>query len=80
MLIVAAFVGVGCFLYGCLTKDNCTWRYLIRPILILHTVLIHPLLYKVCKTWHNKRDKIKEPENNNGYGFESQGIKYEIEE
>lgn len=43
MLIVAAVVGVGCFLYGCLTKDNCTWRYLIRHILISRAILISPL-------------------------------------
>jgi len=43
MLIVAAVVGVGCFLYGCLTKDNCTWRYLVRLILISHAILISSL-------------------------------------
>lgn len=43
MLTVAAVVGVGCFLYGCLTKDNCTWRYLIRPGLVSHTIWISPV-------------------------------------
>lgn len=43
MLTVAAVVGVGCFLYGCLTKDNCTWRYLIRPGLISNAILISPV-------------------------------------
>lgn len=42
MLTVAAVVGVGCFLYGCLTKDNCTWRYLIRPGLTSHAILNSP--------------------------------------
>lgn len=26
MLLLAAVVGVACFLYGYLNQDNCTWR------------------------------------------------------
>lgn len=42
MLIVAAVVGVGCFLYGCLAKNDCTWRYMVRPILISHAIFHGP--------------------------------------
>lgn len=27
MLLLAAVVGVACFLYGYFSQDNCSWRY-----------------------------------------------------
>lgn len=83
MLIVAAVVGVGCFLYGCLTKDNCTWRYVIRPILISHAILISPLqrgtVQGLLDNCIIEEAKIKGAENNNGSGFGGKAIKYELE-
>lgn len=80
MLIVAAVVGVGCFLYGCLAKNNCTWRYMIRPVLISHAIFHRP--QEGDCTGFARHCRIKETkwkgQNNHSCGIESKGIKYEI--
>uniref|UniRef100_A0A8B9VFP6 Anoctamin n=1 Tax=Anas zonorhyncha TaxID=75864 RepID=A0A8B9VFP6_9AVES len=52
MLIVAAFVGVGCFLYGCLTKDNCTWSQEVCDPNIGGNIIMCPQCDKVCTYWN----------------------------
>ncbi|KFV88675.1 Anoctamin-6, partial [Struthio camelus australis] len=52
MLIVAAVVGVGCFLYGCLTKDNCTWSQEVCDPNIGGNIIMCPQCDKVCAYWN----------------------------
>ncbi|KAK4829403.1 hypothetical protein QYF61_003884 [Mycteria americana] len=52
MLIVAAVVGVGCFLYGCLTKDNCTWSQEVCDPNIGGNIIMCPQCDKVCTYWN----------------------------
>ncbi|NXL91930.1 ANO6 protein, partial [Alectura lathami] len=52
MLIVAAVVGVGCFLYGCLTKDNCTWSQEVCDPNIGGKIIMCPQCDKVCTYWN----------------------------
>ncbi|KAM6291809.1 anoctamin-6 isoform 2-T2 [Porphyrio hochstetteri] len=52
MLIVAAVVGVGCFLYGCLTKDNCTWSQEVCDPYIGGKIIMCPQCDKVCTYWN----------------------------
>ncbi|NXO66416.1 ANO6 protein, partial [Phainopepla nitens] len=52
MLTVAAVVGVGCFLYGCLTKDNCTWSQEVCDPNIGGNILMCPQCDKVCTYWN----------------------------
>ncbi|KAM9029389.1 anoctamin-6 [Ara ararauna] len=52
MLIVAAIVGVGCFLYGCLTKDNCTWSQEVCDPNIGGKIIMCPQCDKVCTYWN----------------------------
>ncbi|NXM31116.1 ANO6 protein, partial [Oxyruncus cristatus] len=52
MLTVAAVVGVGCFLYGCLTKDNCTWSQEVCDPNIGGNIIMCPQCDKVCTYWN----------------------------
>ncbi|NXO82485.1 ANO6 protein, partial [Sitta europaea] len=52
MLTVAAVVGVGCFLYGCLTKDNCTWSQEVCDPSIGGNIIMCPQCDKVCTYWN----------------------------
>ncbi|KFU96097.1 Anoctamin-6, partial [Chaetura pelagica] len=52
MLIIAAVVGVGCFLYGCLTKDNCTWSQEVCDPNIGGNIIMCPQCDKVCTYWN----------------------------
>ncbi|NWX22671.1 ANO6 protein, partial [Aegotheles bennettii] len=52
MLIIAAVVGVGCFLYGCLTKDNCTWSQEVCDPNIGGSIIMCPQCDKVCTYWN----------------------------
>ncbi|NWW06800.1 ANO6 protein, partial [Oreocharis arfaki] len=52
MLTVAAIVGVGCFLYGCLTKDNCTWSQEVCDPNIGGNIIMCPQCDKVCTYWN----------------------------
>ncbi|XP_030094281.2 anoctamin-6 isoform X1 [Serinus canaria] len=52
MLTVAAVVGVGCFLYGCLTKDNCTWSQEVCDPNIGGNIIMCPQCDRVCTYWN----------------------------
>ncbi|XP_010131909.1 PREDICTED: anoctamin-6, partial [Buceros rhinoceros silvestris] len=52
MLIVAAVVGVGCFLYGCLAKNNCTWSQEVCDPNIGGNIIMCPQCDKVCTYWN----------------------------
>ncbi|NXW76267.1 ANO6 protein, partial [Hirundo rustica] len=52
MLTVAAVVGVGCFLYGCLKKDNCTWSQEVCDPNIGGNIIMCPQCDKVCTYWN----------------------------
>ncbi|KFW94251.1 Anoctamin-6, partial [Phalacrocorax carbo] len=52
MLIVAAVVGVGCFLYGCLRKDDCTWSQEVCDPNIGGNIIMCPQCDKVCTYWN----------------------------
>ncbi|NXE89162.1 ANO6 protein, partial [Menura novaehollandiae] len=52
MLTVAALVGVGCFLYGYLTKDNCTWSQEVCDPNIGGNIIMCPQCDKVCTYWN----------------------------
>ncbi|XP_009071886.1 PREDICTED: anoctamin-6, partial [Acanthisitta chloris] len=52
MLTVAAVVGVGCFLYGCLTKDNCTWSQEVCDPNVGGKIIMCPQCDKVCTYWN----------------------------
>ncbi|NXR62842.1 ANO6 protein, partial [Rhadina sibilatrix] len=52
MLTVAAVVGVGCFLYGCLQKDNCTWSQEVCDPNIGGNIIMCPQCDKVCTYWN----------------------------
>ncbi|NXH46599.1 ANO6 protein, partial [Dicaeum eximium] len=52
MLTVAAVVGVGCFLYGCLAKDNCTWSQEVCDPNIGGNIIMCPQCDKVCTYWN----------------------------
>ncbi|KAM6094179.1 anoctamin-6 isoform 2-T2 [Chlamydotis macqueenii] len=52
MLIVAAVIGVGCFLYGFLTKDNCTWSQEVCDPNIGGNIIMCPQCDKVCTYWN----------------------------
>uniref|UniRef100_A0A8C0EGQ4 Anoctamin n=1 Tax=Bubo bubo TaxID=30461 RepID=A0A8C0EGQ4_BUBBB len=52
MLIVAAVVGAGCFLYGCLTKNNCTWSQEVCDPNIGGNIIMCPQCDKVCTYWN----------------------------
>ncbi|NXQ16830.1 ANO6 protein, partial [Peucedramus taeniatus] len=52
MLTVAAVVGVGCFLYGCLKKDDCTWSQEVCDPNIGGNIIMCPQCDKVCTYWN----------------------------
>ncbi|XP_416045.3 anoctamin-6 isoform X1 [Gallus gallus] len=52
MLIVAAVVGVGCFLYGFFMKDNCTWSQEVCDPNIGGNIIMCPQCDKVCTYWN----------------------------
>uniref|UniRef100_A0A8B9Q5L6 Anoctamin n=1 Tax=Apteryx owenii TaxID=8824 RepID=A0A8B9Q5L6_APTOW len=52
MLTVAAVVGVGCFLYGCLAKDNCTWSQEVCDPNIGGNIIMCPQCDKACTYWN----------------------------
>nr|XP_021403090.1 anoctamin-6 isoform X3 [Lonchura striata domestica] len=52
MLTVAAVVGVGCFLYGCLKKDNCTWSQEVCDPNIGGNIIMCPQCDEVCTYWN----------------------------
>ncbi|NWU99401.1 ANO6 protein, partial [Upupa epops] len=52
MLIVAAFVGVVCFLYGYLTRNHCTWSQEVCDPNIGGNIIMCPQCDKVCTFWN----------------------------
>ncbi|NXN95897.1 ANO6 protein, partial [Rhinopomastus cyanomelas] len=52
MLVVAAVVGVGCFLYGYLTRNHCTWSQEVCDPNIGGTIIMCPQCDKVCTFWN----------------------------
>ncbi|XP_067154086.1 anoctamin-6 [Apteryx mantelli] len=52
MLTVAAVVGVGCFLYGCLAKDNCTWSQEVCDPNIGGNIIMCPQCDEACTYWN----------------------------
>ncbi|XP_053112454.1 anoctamin-6 isoform X2 [Hemicordylus capensis] len=51
MLVLAAIVGLGCFLYGYFTKDNCTWSQEVCDPNIGGTIIMCPQCDKACPFW-----------------------------
>uniref|UniRef100_A0A8C8RKP2 Anoctamin n=1 Tax=Pelusios castaneus TaxID=367368 RepID=A0A8C8RKP2_9SAUR len=52
MLIIAAVVGLACFLYGYLTKDNCTWSQEVCDPNIGGNIIMCPQCDQICAYWN----------------------------
>ncbi|XP_034625848.1 anoctamin-6 isoform X1 [Trachemys scripta elegans] len=52
MLIVAAIVGLACFLYGYITKDNCTWSQEVCDPKIGGNIIMCPQCDQECTYWN----------------------------
>ncbi|XP_014377322.1 anoctamin-6 isoform X1 [Alligator sinensis] len=52
MLLLAAVVGLGCFLYGCITKDNCTWSQEVCDPNIGGNIIMCPQCDRECTYWN----------------------------
>ncbi|KAG8137836.1 hypothetical protein E2320_003790 [Naja naja] len=52
MLLLAAIVGVGCFLYGYFTKDNCTWSQEVCDPNIGGKIIMCPQCDQECTYWN----------------------------
>ncbi|XP_028914014.1 anoctamin-6 isoform X1 [Ornithorhynchus anatinus] len=52
MLLVAAIVGLACFLYGYLTQDNCTWSQEVCDPNIGGSILMCPQCDQICPFWN----------------------------
>ncbi|KAH0616625.1 hypothetical protein JD844_027881, partial [Phrynosoma platyrhinos] len=52
MLLLAAVVGLGCFLYGYFTKDNCTWSQEVCDPNIGGNIIMCPQCDKECTYWN----------------------------
>uniref|UniRef100_G3ULA8 Anoctamin n=1 Tax=Loxodonta africana TaxID=9785 RepID=G3ULA8_LOXAF len=50
MLLLAAVVGVACFLYGYFNQDNCTWREVCNPD-IGGKIIMCPQCDRLCPFW-----------------------------
>ncbi|KAK1341240.1 hypothetical protein QTO34_017643 [Cnephaeus nilssonii] len=51
MLLLAAIVGVACFLYGYLNRNNCTWSKEVCDPNIGGTIVMCPQCDKLCPFW-----------------------------
>ncbi|KAJ7329730.1 hypothetical protein JRQ81_015904 [Phrynocephalus forsythii] len=52
MLVLAAIVGLGCFLYGYFMKDNCTWSQEVCDPNIGGNLIMCPQCDKECTYWN----------------------------
>ncbi|XP_042324034.1 anoctamin-6 isoform X2 [Sceloporus undulatus] len=52
MLLLAAVVGLGCFLYGYFTKDNCTWSQEVCDPNIGGNIIMCPQCDQECTYWN----------------------------
>uniref|UniRef100_A0A8D2LGN1 Anoctamin n=1 Tax=Varanus komodoensis TaxID=61221 RepID=A0A8D2LGN1_VARKO len=52
MLVLAAVVGLGCFLYGYFTKDNCTWSQEVCDPNIGGKIIMCPQCDRECTYWN----------------------------
>ncbi|XP_067420264.1 anoctamin-6 [Emydura macquarii macquarii] len=52
MLIIAAIVGLACFLYGYITKDNCTWSQEVCDPNIGGNIIMCPQCDQECTYWN----------------------------
>uniref|UniRef100_A0A8D0GZ66 Anoctamin n=1 Tax=Sphenodon punctatus TaxID=8508 RepID=A0A8D0GZ66_SPHPU len=52
MLLMAAVVGLGCFLFGYITKDNCTWSQEVCDPNIGGSIIMCPQCDKACTYWN----------------------------
>ncbi|KAM3832315.1 anoctamin-6 [Vipera latastei] len=52
MLLLAAIVGLGCFLYGYFTKDNCTWSQEVCDPNIGGKIIMCPQCDQECTYWN----------------------------
>uniref|UniRef100_A0A803TX32 Anoctamin n=1 Tax=Anolis carolinensis TaxID=28377 RepID=A0A803TX32_ANOCA len=52
MLLLAAIVGLGCFLYGYFTRDNCTWSQEVCDPNIGGNIIMCPQCDQECTYWN----------------------------